>query len=224
MPRERRWTDEQLAAAVAASRNLREVHLKLGLVPGDYALLRDHISRLGLDATHLSVRPGTGPRPRRTWTDAQLTEIVRTETTLSGVLRKLGYTPNGGMHRFISGRIRLLGLDTSHFTGKSWARGRTTAVRPAAPLSEVLVENSTYNTSRLRTRLIGEGLKPDHCEACGLHQWNGRPIPLELDHINGQHTDNRLESVSCVPTATRSRRRGARGAGRRSPIGSRRNF
>ena len=33
------------------------------------------------------------------------------------------------------------------------------------------------------------------CEECGLAVWNGRPIPLELDHVNGRYTDNRLENL-----------------------------
>ncbi len=53
MPRAGSWTDEQLAAAVAASRTLAEVHQHLGLRPGKYDLMRAHIKRLGLDASHI---------------------------------------------------------------------------------------------------------------------------------------------------------------------------
>jgi hypothetical protein len=64
------------------------------------------------------------------------------------------------------------------------------------PLAEVLVESSTYtNNARLRMRLIDAGLKPAHCERCGLDTWLGEPLPLQLDHINGEHTDNRLENL-----------------------------
>lgn len=40
-----------------------------------------------------------------------------------------------------------------------------------------------------------EGLKESHCEGCLLYEWCGEPIPLELDHINGDRLDNRVENL-----------------------------
>ena len=42
-------------------------------------------------------------------------------------------------------------------------------------------------------RLLRVGVLAAQCTACGRAQWQERPIPLELDHINGDRTDNRLE-------------------------------
>lgn len=28
------------------------------------------------------------------------------------------------------------------------------------------------------------------CEVCGIHEWNSKPIVLEVDHINGDHMFN----------------------------------
>jgi hypothetical protein len=194
MPRARRWTDEQLIEAVAASRTLAEVSRRLGLRPGKYDLLRGHIARLGIEASHLPRASAGSPRTGRRYTDDDLVAAVRAEQTVHGVLRRLGYTPNGGMFRAIKGHIRALGLDTSHFTGQAWARG-TARPRESAPLEEILVRGSTYPSSRLRKRLIRAGLKTARCEGCGVHEWRGKPLPLELDHINGDHSDNRIENL-----------------------------
>jgi 5-methylcytosine-specific restriction endonuclease McrA len=43
--------------------------------------------------------------------------------------------------------------------------------------------------------LINEGIKEHKCELCGITEWNGKPAPIELDHINGKHTDNRIENL-----------------------------
>ena len=196
MPRAPRWTDDQLTAAVAASSSYYQVCLQLGLVPGKYTTLRRHIARLGIDASHLPPARESWAERQRGWTDAQLVEAVRDSLSIADVLRRLGYEPNGGMHRMIVRKIANLGLSTSHFHGRSWARGRTFANRRVIPLEQILIQNSTYTSSAdLRRRLIAASLKEQRCETCGLSEWQGRPLPLALDHINGVHTDNRLENL-----------------------------
>jgi 5-methylcytosine-specific restriction endonuclease McrA len=59
----------------------------------------------------------------------------------------------------------------------------------------VLVDGQLVSTAPLKARLIREGLKEHRCELCLREAWNGRPIPLELDHINGKRTDNRLANL-----------------------------
>jgi hypothetical protein len=72
MPRERSWTDEMLVEAVAESRTMKQVFARLGIRPGRYEYLREHIARLGLDASHIPAAGAASPNARLSWTDTQL--------------------------------------------------------------------------------------------------------------------------------------------------------
>ena len=53
----------------------------------------------------------------------------------------------------------------------------------------------SYGSSKLRVRLINSGIKEAKCEKCGITEWNGIAAPLELDHIDGNNSNNSLENL-----------------------------
>jgi hypothetical protein len=199
-----RWTEDELRMAVIASTSMRQVMQHLGYrgSGGAWTAAKNQILTLGLDTSHFgrsrSTRSQTVPDPprlRRRWTDHDLARAVEQANSVAGVLRQLGLKPGGSMYVSVQDAIVRLGLDTGHFNGQGWRKGASTPVRAARPLSEILVENSRFTSSHLRKRLIQEGVKEAACEGCGRTEWRGAPIPLQLDHINGDRTDNRLENL-----------------------------
>lgn len=195
MPPARRWTDADLPSAVQAASSWLAVCRHLGIRPGGgtYAALRRHCAALGLDVSHLPPPRG---RPRRgSWDDDALRAAVRASTSYAEVARRLGYAQSGGIHRFLKMHIHRVGADVSHFTGQAWNRGKSTVCAPRRSTQELLTYGSGATGRTLRIRLIREGLKQARCEWCGLAEWRGRPLPLHLDHINGDHLDNRLVNL-----------------------------
>jgi len=156
-----------------------------------YDAVRDRISDLAIDTSHFRVG---GRRPRR-YTDAQLRGAVTRSRSIRQTLIRLGIRAEGGNYKTIQRDIQRLGLDTSHFTGKGWRRGSTRSVTRTRDLSEMLTENSHVETKTIRKRLLREGVKEHRCERCGITEWFGEPVPLELDHINGIYNDHRLENL-----------------------------
>ena len=136
-------------------------------------------------------------RPAR-YNDDDIRSAVPVSYTLANVLRLLGVQPMGGNYATLRSAIARLGLDTSHFKGQAWSRGLTRPSTRERPLEEVLVAGFFAQSNRLRKRLLAAGLKQATCEICGLSEWNGQPIPLELDHVNGRRDDNRLENLRLV--------------------------
>ncbi|MEO8705235.1 MAG: HNH endonuclease [Kofleriaceae bacterium] len=112
------------------------------------------------------------------------------------MIRLLGLVAAGGNYVQVQRRIAELGLDVSHFTGYAWNRGGHRVCRPALPLEHVLVAGREIGSHKLKKRLIAAGLKTAACELCGWAERapDGR-IPVELDHMNGDRNDNRIENL-----------------------------
>jgi 5-methylcytosine-specific restriction endonuclease McrA len=132
---------------------------------------------------------------KETYSNEKLKLIVSESTSFRQVLNKLGLKEAGGNYTIIQRKISSLNIDTRHFHGKGWRKGVTKAVFDAIPLMDILKENSTYQSYKLKKRLLSENIKQYECERCKLSMWQEHPIPLELDHINGDSTDNRLTNL-----------------------------
>ena len=130
---------------------------------------------------------------RYSYTEQELRESVKTSTSIRQVLSKLNIVAAGGNYQTTNKRIKKLNIDTSHFTGRAWNKGQT--IGPKRDIKEYLSNEFPILSRKLKNRLIKEGLKEHKCECCGIIEWNGKPTPIELDHINGNHHDNCLENL-----------------------------
>lgn len=197
----RSFTDEQLMAALhdLSVTSLADLCRRLALVPrGDnYSRLEQAGHRLGIDLTdHLPATAARRERRKR-WRQMDGKEIahaVAESRSRAEALRRLGVPTDSRGYRRLAEWIDITGVDVSHWRGQAWAKGRRRPDRQI-PITDSLVKGQLRASSDLRKRLIREGIKAQRCEQCAGATWQGRPMPLELDHINGDRTDNRLKNL-----------------------------
>lgn len=123
---------------------------------------------------------------------------IKNAKSIAQALRNLGIKDRGGNYRIIKNAINKYQIDTSHFTGQGWNVNLKFNPNTKIKTEDLLVENSNYNSYKLKKRLLSEGYKEKKCECCGLTEWQGKEMPLELHHINGNNTDNRIENLEIL--------------------------
>jgi hypothetical protein len=88
------------------------------------------------------------------------------------------------------------------FNPSSWSqavlRGDIVPRAARIPIEEMLVAGRSVSRAYLKKRLIEEGLKENRCEQCGIAEWRGRPLSMQLHHKNGDPLDNRLENLELL--------------------------
>lgn len=137
---------------------------------------------------------------KNTYTLEIVSNIVKENYSIAECLRKLNLRPAGANYKWFKLFVKSNNIDISHFTGQGWSFGKKLGIsNRAKKLDEILIKNSTFTSSNhLKKRLIREGIKKCICEICNNSIWNKKPIPLELEHVNGDNTDNRLENLKII--------------------------
>lgn len=135
----------------------------------------------------------------KTWTEKQLKEVTKSSTSVRQVLKLLKLKEAGGNYAQIKKYFRIFKIDISHFKGKGWNKGLTGIGKPRVSLEKILIIDSEYQSYKLKKRLFKAKLKLPKCEKCGWAEISsdGR-LPIELDHINGNSRDNRLENLQVL--------------------------
>ena len=130
---------------------------------------------------------------KHSYSEQELRDVVKVSGSLRQVLQKLNIVAAGGNYETTKKRISDYGIDTSHFHGQKWNKGKT--IGPKRSVEEYLIEGKLVQSHKLKLRLIAEGLKKHKCECCGITEWNGQPTPIELDHIDGNRYNNTIENL-----------------------------
>lgn len=105
--------------------------------------------------------------------------------SIAGLLRKLGMRPVGGNYATMKRIMSRLDVDTSHWTGQAWGKGKR------------LKDWTDYSRiQKLKPHLIRE--RGHQCQSCQNTEWLGHPITLEVHHIDGDRTNNGYENLQLI--------------------------
>lgn len=113
------------------------------------------------------------------FTEDQIKEAVSNSYSVAEMCRQLGLIPAGGNYASMKRRIARYDIDTSHFTGQGWNKGNYSD----EPNSKISIKG----------KLIRE--RGHQCEKCKNTTWFELPIALELEHIDGNNSNNSEDNL-----------------------------
>lgn len=121
----------------------------------------------------------------------QVKEIVKNSKTRKEIAKKLGYSSDSGTtNRTLNNYFIKNNIDISHLNIKS---------NPVYTEETVFCENGTIAQHSLVSWYKKGEHSPYECSICGQKPiWNNKPLIMILDHINGNHRDDRLENLRWV--------------------------
>ena len=121
----------------------------------------------------------------KNYSDDDIVKYSQEVFSIAGILKKLNLKPTGGNYANIKKHILRLKINVSHWTGKSWNK------------NQQLKNWKNYTKAiNLKKHLIKD--RGNKCECCGLVEWLGQSIKLEIHHINGDKTDNRYDNLQLL--------------------------
>ncbi len=119
------------------------------------------------------------------WNKDLLEPIVKASDSYAACLRNMGLVCAGGNYKNLQKNIDLFQIDTSHMSHQAHNSGME-----FKPFDELVKSGS------VKKRLLKE--LGHTCQNCGAKEWLGHPVPLELEHVDGNSRNNDRENLTLL--------------------------
>lgn len=137
-----------------------------------------------------------GKKNHAIWDNEELLiQAVSEATSIAEVLSHLGLNRNSGNYQTLKSRCLRFGITLPTFDN---SLAPMEATRMRAVSDEEVLSNRGIKTTAIRLKLAMKRLHniEDVCIKCGQEPiWNGLPLVLELDHIDGNCFNNEIENL-----------------------------
>lgn len=122
--------------------------------------------------------------------EEEIKQWIAEGKTKAWMARELNCNP-----KTINPILKRLGLE---YSGNQVCKGLHKSNGHEMPLLEYLEKSIDIQSNKVRKKLLEENYKNYQCECCGLTEWLGDPIPLELHHKDGNHHNNTLNNFQLL--------------------------
>ena len=127
--------------------------------------------------------------------DDEFRELLDSSSSLAEVIRRLGMAKTGANYITLRKRITKGNLSLETLEKNRKVHRRNNGSRPLI-LSEFMVKDSSLSNTTLRKKVLSDEIFEYKCSECEFSgDWRGKPLALQLDHINGNNKDHRKENL-----------------------------
>lgn len=104
------------------------------------------------------------------------------------------FTPEANKKRSIAATARFVAMKADNpDAGRQYTQAAVSAYVSKMTTALLEADTTTLSASRLRRRIYIE--QEGRCLHCGLSEWMGQKLTIEVDHIDGDNTNNHRDNL-----------------------------
>ncbi len=183
---------EIIAQSVTWGQVMKQFGAKGGTDPRMLSFLQEFVMTHNVDISHFSYLRKTR-FDRTSYSESEFRSAIAAASSWLEVMRMLKLCPNGTTQLGLKTKATHLRIEIDHLVGMQ-RNEYVDKMKRRWTLESIFQIGS--GASRVSLRRFAKRILKYECLECGNPgEWFGRPMILELDHINGNREDNRKENL-----------------------------